>query len=273
MTKSGLILLASLLGALAGVDLGTFRAPDSRASSAGTLPAPKPTKAEVKAKVSAAQIALETGTDLDFQKTVMDFKTLGPPPRLQELLAELYPESNHKEKVVLLHLLEKVGVEHAVQALPAIAADYAVARPKHPNDMSFSGFYVLEKFMRLAWKKLPAEKDLEKKADVPEGKKPPKQVIPEDKPTKVAADGFTHTGSVADRKAIRQIVLTKKLYFWQGKKDKVHPVPTAENTDWVRVIGNNAFVRLRGETRGSDYLFVKEKGQWLFQAELGHWVN
>src|SRR5205085_9642173 len=86
--------------------------------------------------------------------------------RVQELLAELYAEPKGTERLTLLHILKRVGVEHATKAFPLIASDFAAARPTHPNDMSFAGFYVVEHFMHLAWKKVPAEEREKKKEPV-----------------------------------------------------------------------------------------------------------
>jgi hypothetical protein len=249
--------------------LGLFVLATACSAAAGAGPSPALTKEALKARVKQAQqIVFED----EFRRAVAELKALGPAPRLQQMLSELYPDGDAKEKVTVLRLLEAVGVEHTVKALPAIAADYAVARPKPPNDMSFAGFYVLEKYLRLAWKKLPPAEGVDRKKDAPV---PPKTPEPPAEHTlnAVAPDEFTHTGSPADRKTIRRHVLENKLHII-GPKARTYPVPPAADTDWVRIIGSHAFVRLRGPSSGVDYLFLKSKdGKWCYLATLGYWVN
>jgi hypothetical protein len=236
----------------------------------------KLTVTELKARIHKLQQGPVTQSADGFDKAIAELKALAPPTLLQSMLADLYAEAMSKDKITILYVLDKVGVEHAAKALPPIAADFAVARPKHPNDMSFAGFYVLEKFMGLAWKKLPAkDRDGKKVGDKKIDVKPiPKhEPVDEKKPTRVAADGYTHSGSIVDRKIIREIILESKLLTVQGKT-KPYVVPAAEDDDWVRVVGDLAFVRLRGKSRGSDYLFIRSKaGHWSYLANLGHWVN
>lgn len=234
----------------------------------------KPTRAEIQASIAEIQ---KLSFDEEINEALARLKKLGPLPRIQETLGDIYHGANHKDKVTILRMLDRIGVEYAVGAFPAIAADFAVARSKHPNDMSFASFYVLEKFMRLAWKCLPSDKDMEKKADKAKVLEEPKQGMPDNyKPTKVSLDAFTHSGSVNDRKAIAALITAKKLNIsdHEGKPAKHYPVPGADDADWVRVIGNHAFARLRGQSSGVDYLFVKSKqGQWELLATLMKWVN
>lgn len=245
-----------------------LRAADSPRSS------PAPTREALEARVKEAQ---QLVFEDELQKAVAELKALGPTPWLQAKLGELYPAADAREKLTILHLLETVGVEHAINALPAIANDYAVASPKHPNDMSFAAHHVLEKYMQLAWKKLPAARNAHPKKetkDHPARREKPKPKPPaEHAPNKVAPDRFTHTGAPADRKSIRQFVLDHKLHV-VGPKGKTYRVPPVADTDWVRVIGRHAFVRLRGPSSGVDYLFLKTKdGAWCYLATLGQWVN
>jgi hypothetical protein len=257
------------------VSAGVWLRAGGHASQQPGNPTPKPTPAELKAALAPVSQAYYRSSDQSFTDAVTAFKKLAPAATLQAMLADLYPNADAKDKVVLLAVLNQIGVEHAVKALPAIAADFAVARPKHPNDMSFAGFYVLEKFMGLAWKKLPADKKKgqEGKKSVEKGKDEPKPKPPDEhKPNKVSPDGYAHTGSPADRKAIGQFILAHNLHI-EEKKAKAYPIPPAEDTDWVRVVGNLAFVRLHGDSRGVDYIFIYYKGEWSFLADLGHWVN
>ncbi len=235
----------------------------------------KPTVAELKARLATLRANWKFTSEQGLADAIVELKKLGPAQKVQGIMADLYLDATKEdERIFLLVVLNRVGVEHASKALPAIAADYAVARPKHPNDMSFAGFYVLEKFMGLAWQKLPAEKKNkgpDETKDVKGNPPPPPPAPDENKPNKVAADGFCHTGSPADRKAITQFLLDHKLQV-VGKK--TYPIPVADNIDWVRVVGKHAFVRLRGESSGVDYIFVKSKdGEWCYLASLGHWVN
>jgi hypothetical protein len=235
----------------------------------------KLTVVELKARIHKLQEPSVTQSADGFDKAVAELKALAPASQLQTMLGDLYTEATPKEKITILYVLDKVGVEHAAKALPLIAADFAVARPKHPNDMSFAGFYVLEKFMGLAWKKLPAKDRDSKVGDKKIGVNPIPKPAPVDdkKPTRVAADGYTHSGSIVDRKIIREIILEAKLLIVNGKP-MPYVVPPAEDDDWVRVVGNLAFVRLRGKSRGSDYLFTRSKaGHWSYLANLGHWIN
>src|SRR5436305_1970941 len=99
----------------------------------GTPVAGKPTAAELKARLVALRQVFASGTEQAMKDAVAELKQLKLAPPMQELIADLYPGAEPKERVVLLYILDKIGVEHAVKALPAIATDFAVARPKHPN--------------------------------------------------------------------------------------------------------------------------------------------
>src|SRR5205085_931673 len=138
-----------------------FHVPVIGADSARQDPATtKLTKENLKAIVGKCQSLV---FENDWDRAIADLKGLGPSSKIQRMLGELYPDANAKERITILHILNKVGVEHAVAALPQFAADFAVARPNHPNDMSFAGAYVLEKFMHLAWNKLPSTKNIDQK--------------------------------------------------------------------------------------------------------------
>jgi hypothetical protein len=245
-------------------------------SAAAFVPLPpseaKPTKEEIALKVREFRDILPNSSDAYFEERVEEFKKLGSPIRLQTVLAELYIESKHDERVAILHVVKYIGVEYGRKALPKIAQDFAVAWPNHPNDMSFAAFYVLDKFMDLAWEKLPRhererrDKRIElRRDDVPE---------PEAMPPRASRDGWTHTGAPGDWQAILQIVVAKKLHHYGKIGERIYPLPAKEDADWIRIIDDHAFVRLRGKSSGTDFIFSRDaKGEWSLLCVMGQWVS
>ncbi len=262
--------IALLLAAALGV---------AGAGQGAPLPAGKPTKAEVRAKVLELRKILDAGgaNYLAVEKACLGFKALGLPERVQARLAELYLEAKADEKIAILYVLERVGVENATRALPAIASDFATARPKHPNTMSFASYYVVERFMRLAWKKVPNARGPEGRDGVKETalrKGEVEEPPPPPPPARSSADGLVSTGTVADRKALLQVVLAKGLHRRDKAGKRTYALPKVEEDGWARVIGDHAFVRLRTTHRGVDLLFRRSaKGEWGYLATLGQWVN
>ena len=48
----------------------------------------------------------------------------------------------------------------------------------------------------------------------------------------------------------------------------------AEETDWVRLMGGYAFVKVRGKSSGTDLLFARDgKGKWSLACVLSRWVS
>src|SRR5262249_9209951 len=138
-------------------------------------------------------------------------KAQGPVLRTQALLADLYPAANADERYAILWTWGILGVEGAVKALPQVVEDYAAARPKHPNPMSFASHRVLRRFIGLAFQKLPREDGfhLDQRPKDPDARAG-------QKPTRSSPDGLVHCGSRADREAIRRVVVAKKLHEDEG---------------------------------------------------------
>src|SRR4051812_12040325 len=104
-----------------------FAAPTPSApggAAPATPPAGKPTAAELKARFMALRQVFASGMEQSMNDAVAELKQLALAPPMQELIADLYPGAEPKERVVLLYILDKIGVEHAVKALPAIATDF-----------------------------------------------------------------------------------------------------------------------------------------------------
>ncbi|MBY0229239.1 MAG: hypothetical protein K2W96_08185 [Gemmataceae bacterium] len=191
--------------------------------------------------------------------------------RAQRVLAARYALAKEPERRAILYVLNRIGVEQATEAMPAVLADLAASRPRHPNDMSFASYYVAERFMHLQWKKLPAARDKkdEKQMERREGEKPPPK--PE---TSSSEDGKTTTGTLADRQELRRLVEEGKLHRREGKRGGMFPLPDPVEMGWVRITAGHAFVRLRGRSSGTDLVFKRGAGgKWALLCVMGQWVN
>jgi len=204
-------------------------------------------------------------------------KAWGPPSRIQELLAGFYPGAGKQERLAILyilnfHTLKEAGCESALEAFPAIAGDFAKARPHHPNSISFQGFYVLEQFMHFAWRKLPAHANQRKLQTKLTDLEPGAVITRVDSP-RASADGLVDVGTREDRKAIVEIILAKQLHRKRPHNED-YSLPNANETAWIRVMGGHAFVRMRGDSSGTDYIFIRRgRGEWTLLTSMGDWVN
>lgn len=250
----------ALLGGLADATAAPVRRPTDR-----------PTPAELKVKVAEVQLLIARHASCaDIESACLAIKALGQPERIGSVLAQLYAEAEKEERITILHVLKRTGARHVVAALPLIAQDFAAARPDHPNDMSFAAFYVLEDIMHQSYKQLPADNPKGKDVKQPQRAKdePEIKVKPHDR---VSEDGLVSVGTAKDRSAIRRAIEDRKLHRI-GKQ--VYNLPSEDSTDWLRIIGDHAFVRLRGDHHGVDYLFMRsDKGKWSLLTTMGEWVN
>jgi hypothetical protein len=227
------------------------------------LELPAKAKAEVLKRVVALSKRMVTADE-----AADAIKAIGNTVAAQRVLAARYPHADTQEKCAILYVLNRIGIEGAGDALGPIAADFAIARKTHPNDLSFATFYVLDLMKAHAWKVLPEPR--EKKGEPKRGDGGPVKVPP---PTRVTKDGGVTTGTLAERKELVRLIVAEKLRL-SPRKGAAYDLPDAADQEWVRVVGKYAFVRLRARSRGASVLFAKDgKGKWALAAVLGHWVN
>ncbi len=232
-------------------------------------------KAEALKRVAALARDMEAGnTAFGAEEAADAIGKLGNPVAAQRVLAGRYPHAKEIEKCAILYVLNRIGVEGAVGAMSAIADDASVHRPKHPNNMSFATFYVLDRLMHHAWGRLPREDKEEKEAKEGEAKRGEDDPPPPPVPTsRVSKDGTVTTGTLEDRKELLRLVVAGGLHLRERRREG-YPLPEAGEMDWVRTLAGHAFVRLRGRSSGVDLLFRKDaKGKWVLATTLGHWVN
>lgn len=224
-------------------------------------------KGKVRIQVSRLEALLHGPSDeVEYQKVVKGFEQLGEIVQVQKLLGVLYVESSDKDKIVVLYAFKELGVEGAVEVLPLIARDFAAAWKKHPNEMSFAAFGALERFQGMAWSKLPPVCG-QNRGQV--------QAARETKiPARISIDGIVTTGSWSDRVAIQRSILHHQLQKRHAEAELDYVIPSAADTDWIRIIGRVAFVRLRGPSSGENFIFVRSGDvEWSFLTGTGGWVS